>query len=262
MAEGMESKKVLFEKNKRVGIITLNNGEFNVFDPEQIYQFRDLMKQLQWDQKVRAILIQGSGDRAFSSGFDLKHLDKEIIIEVGQEMIYRLYNLPKPTIALVHGYAIGIGFLVALACDFRYATEAAQFSLPEINYDVMFPTHGGCSILPKLVNTPSAAKYILYTGDRIPARKIAQFGIIDEIFQTKDEMFAAGLKFAQYLCTKNPIVMSCTKAALNTTRFADIKTGFAIEMEAVQFIDRPPSMKRKEQLEAAKKFIEKYSEKF
>ena len=258
MTEETTSKKVLFEKNKRVGIITLNNGDFNVFDAEQIIQLRNLLEELEWDQKIRAILIQGSGTRAFSSGFDLKHIDRKVIFNEGKEMVYRLYNLPKPTIALVHGYSIGVGFLVVLACDFRYATEDAQFSLPEINYDMMFPTHGGCTILPKLVRKPSDAKYLLYTGDRISTNRASQMGLIDAIFKTKEEMFDAGMEFAINLSSKNPIIMGSIKAALKSTTFADLKTGMEIEMDAVSFIERPPQMKRKEQLEEARKYIEKY----
>ena len=257
-----ENQKVLFERQKRVGIITLNNGDFNVFDPDQIIQFRDLMKELEDNDKVRAILIKGSGPRAFSSGFDLKNLDKEIIMTAGLEMIHRLYNLPKATIALVHGFAIGIGFLVALACDFRYATEDASYSLPEINYDVMFPTHGGCSILPKLVRKPSDAKYILYTGDRFPTAKAAEMGLIDAVFKTKEEMFEAGMEFATKLGTKNPVILACTKAALKKTTYGNVRDGMRTEFEAIPFIDRPPDMKKDTQREAMQKFIEKYTDKF
>ncbi|NVM29639.1 MAG: enoyl-CoA hydratase/isomerase family protein [Candidatus Helarchaeota archaeon] len=256
-----EENKVLFEKNKRVGIITLNNGDFNVFDAVQIIQLNTLLKELEWDQKIRVILIQGSGPRAFSSGFDLKHIDREVIFSEGKEMVYRLYNLAKPTIALVHGYSIGVAFLLVLACDFRYATEDAQFSLPEINYEMMFPTHGGCTILPKLVRKPSDAKYILYTGDRISTNQASQMGLIDAIFKTKEEMFDAGMEFAMQLSSKNPIIMGSIKAALKSTTFTDLKTGMEIELEATPFIDRPPQMKRKEQLEKAREYIEKYSEK-
>jgi enoyl-CoA hydratase len=262
MAEKSASEKVLFERRKRVGIITLNNGEMNVFDRGQITQLRDLIKELETDEKVRAILIQGSGNRAFSSGFDLKNLEKELFIKDGQEMIYLLYHLSKPTIALIHGYAIGIGFLVALACDFRYATEESSFSLPEINYEIMFPTHGGCTILSKLVSKPSDAKYILFTGDRFPTSKAAQMGLIDERFNTKDEMYSAGLEFATKLSTKNAIIMACTKVALKKAIFADLKTGMAMEMETIPFIDRPTSMSKDEQQAAAQKYIDKYREKW
>ena len=68
VGSGVGTKKVVFEREKRLGIVTLDNGDFNVFDVEQIYQFRDLMRELQWDEKVRAIVIKGRGARAFSSG--------------------------------------------------------------------------------------------------------------------------------------------------------------------------------------------------
>ncbi|MHA1130888.1 MAG: enoyl-CoA hydratase/isomerase family protein [Candidatus Helarchaeota archaeon] len=262
MGEEESSQKVYFERIKRVGIITLKNGEMNVFDRNQIIQFRDIIKQLETDDKTRVVIIQGSGTRAFSSGFDLKHIDKEVIINEGQEMIYRLYNLTKPTIALVHGYSIGIGFLIPLACDFRYATKDASFSLPEIKYEIMFFTHGGCSILPKLVRKPSDVKYIFFTGDRFPASKADEMGLLDAIFETKEEMYATGLEFATKISKKNPLVMACAKVALKKATYSDVKTGMAMEIETIPFIDRPPTMNKRQQLEAAQKYIDKYSEKW
>ena len=262
MSEEEVPQKVMFERKKRVGIITLNNGEMNVFDKEQIIQFRDILKDIEHNDKVRVIIIQGSGSRAFSSGFDLKNIDKKVIIDVGQEMIYRLYHLQKPTIALVHGYSIGIGFLVALACDFRYATEDASFSLPEIKYEIMFFTHGGCSILPKLVRKPSDVKYIFFTGDRFPASKADEMGLLDAIFKTKEEMYGAGMEFATILSKKNPLIMACAKVALKKATFADVKTGMAMEIETIPFIDRPPTMNKQQQLEEARKYLDKYSEKW
>ncbi|NVM54398.1 MAG: hypothetical protein HWN66_11905, partial [Candidatus Helarchaeota archaeon] len=110
----------------------------------------------------------------------------------------------------------------------------------------------------KLVRKPSDAKYLLYTGDRISTNRASQMGLIDAIFKTKEEMFDAGMEFAINLSSKNPIIMGSIKAALKSTTFADLKTGMEIEMDAVSFIERPPQMKRKEQLEEARKYIEKY----
>lgn len=260
MSEYSTTPKVVFEKDRRVGIITLNNGEMNLFDVEQVQGLRDLIVKLENDDKIRALVIQGSGTRAFSSGFHLKNFDVGVFTRDGQDMIYHLYNITKPTIALVHGYAIGIAFLVALACDFRYATEDAQFSLPEINYDAMFPTHGGCTLLPKIARKMSDVKYILYTGDRFPAARAEKMGIVDELFKTKEEMQKAGLEFAQKLASKNPVIMSMCKVALKKTEFADLKTGMAMEIETIPIINRPQGTSKADQLEAIRKYIEKYSE--
>jgi len=259
MAEETTSNKIMFEKQKRIGIITLNNGEMNVFDRDQVRELLSLIIELESNDKVRAIVIQGSGNRAFSAGFDLKNFDVEYFIEAGQEMIFRLYNLPKPTIALINGYCIGIAFLVAMACDFRYATEESQFSLPEMNIEGMFPTHGGCTLLPKLVRKISDAKLILYTGDRFPTSKVAEMGLIDERFAKKEEMFDAGIAFAKKLAAKSPIPMALTKVALKKTEWADLKTGMAMEIETIPLINRPHGMKKAEQLEKVREYIKKYS---
>jgi enoyl-CoA hydratase len=258
MAIETGSEKILFEKQKHVGIITLSNGDFNVFDPEQIIALRDLLKALEWNNSIHTVVIQGSGDRAFSSGFDLKHFDMGVILSEGREIVYRLYELPKPTISLVHGYALGVGFLIAMACDFHYATKSSSFQLPEINYDIMPHSHGCCTIVSKLVRKPSDLKYILYTGNRFPTSKADQMGLIDEIFETKEEMIDAGLEFAHTLSKKNPVVLAATKTVLKRTQFADVRPSMDIEIEPLAFIDRPPEMNKQAQQAALREFLEKY----
>ena len=109
MSAGNENKKVVVEKIKRVALVTLNNGDMNLFDAEQVIQFRDAIVSLKKDPKVKALVIQGSGNRAFSAGFDLKGFAKvDTYINVGQDFMGQLYNFPIPKIALVNGYAIEI----------------------------------------------------------------------------------------------------------------------------------------------------------
>ena len=88
MSEYSTTPKVVFEKDRRVGIITLNNGEMNVFNVEQVQGLRDLIVKLGSDDRIRALIIKGSGDRAFSAGFDLKNFDVPIFVRDGQDMIF------------------------------------------------------------------------------------------------------------------------------------------------------------------------------
>ncbi|MHA1309790.1 MAG: enoyl-CoA hydratase/isomerase family protein [Candidatus Helarchaeota archaeon] len=234
------------EIKRKIGIITFDNGELNVFNRDLIIAFRDLLKEIKSDpqkqRKIRVILIKSASKKAFSAGFDLKATEaaSEDVIKLflveGKKFIYDLTTIPTPTIALVNGYAIGIGFLISLACDFRYCTEDAQFQLPEIIYEGMFPTHGACTNLPKIVNKISDAKYLLMTGDRINAQTAEKMGIIDKIFTTKEEMIDAGIKLAKTMSTKNPLTMQLIKAALNTCKDLNIKEGMAIETEAFEII--------------------------
>ncbi|MHC1591318.1 MAG: enoyl-CoA hydratase/isomerase family protein [Candidatus Helarchaeales archaeon] len=251
-------KKIKFERQKKVGIITLSNGDMNLFDSEQVFEFRDAIVKVQNEPKIRALAIMASGEKAFSAGFDLKDAGKsEIFLDVGQEFIGRLYNLPIPKIALVHGYAIGIGCMVPFACDFRYCTKDAIFSLPEIKYKFMFPTHGGMTITSKIVKKPSDAKYILCTGEKIPVDIAEKMGIVDRIFDTKEEMIEEGLFFARKLAAFDPFVMSTILTVFDACKQAGIEEGMKIENEALEVVQA----RKAERNEKLKKLKEKYLDK-
>ncbi|MBD3228006.1 MAG: hypothetical protein GF329_07435 [Candidatus Lokiarchaeota archaeon] len=263
MSESKSDEIIKFEIKRKVGKITLNNGELNVFNRDLIYAFLDLLKEIKNNEelkkKVRVVMIQSDSPKAFSAGFDLKAvtgIDEDVIqlfMKDGGEFIYDLTTMPIPTLCLMNGYAIGIGFLIGVACDFRYCTEDTQFQLPEIIYEGMFPTHGGCTTLPKIVGL-SNAKYMLCTGDRINAHTALKIGLVNECFKTKEEMLKKGYKFAKTMSTKNPLIMQLIKAAVHTCAKSNIEKGMAIEEEAFRIV----ASVDKDRDKLKDKFIEKY----
>ncbi|MHA1301653.1 MAG: enoyl-CoA hydratase/isomerase family protein [Candidatus Helarchaeota archaeon] len=231
------AEKVIFEKIKKVARITLNNGKNNLFDTEQVRGFRDALLKVKDDPKVRTLLIQANGER-FSAGFHLKQMtsDKDaldIFKQVGQEFIKILYHLTIPTICLVQSYAIGIACLVPFACDFRFVTKDVAFCLPEINYNFMFPTHGGMTLTPKIVRCDADAKYILMTGEHIKWELANQMGLVTKTFDSIEEMREKGLEFALTLSKKNPASMSMIKACFDKCKAATLNEGIEIENEAM-----------------------------
>lgn len=254
------NEKILVKIKRKVGVITLNNGDMNVFDPEFLNLFVNTLKVLRDDKKVHSIIIQSASERAFSAGFDLKalmnvdHATIDIFLSVGQEIVEVIYYSPKPVIALINGHSHGVGLLFPLACDFRYCTENALFSLPEANFsNLMFPTHGGCTNLPKIVRKISDAKYILMTGDKFDAKSALEMGIVDKMFKTKEEMLENGFELAKNISAKHPDVIQMLKPAINACLQADLKKGMAIEEEAFTIVART-----KDNKELKKNFIDKY----
>lgn len=255
------TEKILVKIKRKVGIITLNNGDLNVFSPDFIFAFRDTLKELKTNNKVNVILIQSTSERAFSAGFDLKSLQTvnpeylNILLNDAYEIVELLHLMPKPVIALINGYSIGAGFLFPLACDFRYCTKDARFQLPEANFaDLMFLTHGGCTTLPKLVNKLSDAFYIAFTGEKIPAEMALKMGVIDRVFDTKDEMLKAGLEFAKLIASKHPFLIGMMKAGIRKNLNSNVPDGLALEKEAYDIIRNTADPKRDEKRE---KFIER-----
>ena len=254
------NEKILVKIKRKVGIITLNNGDMNVFSPEFLNLFINALKEYRDNKKVHSLIIQSASERAFSAGFDLKalmnvdHATIDIFFKVGQDIVEIIRYMPKPVIALINGHAHGVGLLFPLACDFRYCTEDATLSLPEANYsNLMFPTHGGCTNLPKIVRKMSDAKYILMTGDKFDAKSALEMGVVDKVFKTKEELLEKGFELAKNISSKHPDVIQLLKPAINACSQADVKTGMAIEEEAFTIIART-----KDNKELKKKFIDKY----
>ncbi|MHA1146039.1 MAG: enoyl-CoA hydratase/isomerase family protein [Candidatus Helarchaeota archaeon] len=255
MSDNYPNKKVIVERIKRIALITLSNGDMNLFDSEQVMLFRDALLELKKDPKVRVIVIRGSGNRAFSAGFDLKESGNvDVFLNTGQEFMGLLYNFPVPKIALVHGYAIGIGCLVTFACDFRYCTKDVVFSLPEIKYKFMFPTHGGMTITSKIVRKPSDAKFILCTGDKIKVPLAEKMGLIDQLFDTKEEMENAGMELARKLGSMDSTVMSSILTVFDKCASVGLAEGMSIENEALEVVQS----RGKEKKDLLQKLKEKY----
>ncbi|NHI94190.1 MAG: enoyl-CoA hydratase/isomerase family protein [Candidatus Lokiarchaeota archaeon] len=254
-------EKLILEIKRKVGILTLNNGDLNVFDTEFIYLVRDALKQLKNDQKANVILIKSASDRAFSAGFDLKSISQvnqeiiDIFLKDGYEILELLHFMPKPVISLINGYSIGVGFLFPLACEFRFCTKDAKFQLPEVNFgDLMFPTHGGCTTLPRVVSKLSDAYYIAMTGERIDAETALKMGVIDRMFETKEEMLKQGFEFAKLIASKSPMLIGMIKAAIRKNLNSSIADGFALEREGYDIIRNAQDPNREEKKD---KFIEK-----
>ncbi|NHI94189.1 MAG: enoyl-CoA hydratase/isomerase family protein [Candidatus Lokiarchaeota archaeon] len=255
------NQKIITNIEQKVGIITLNQGELNLFSTELLFLFRDALNEFKMNKKVNAIVIQSASDRAFSTGFDISFssVDQEVFniyLKDGFEIIELLHFMPKPIISLINGYAIGVGFLFTLAGDFRFCTKDTKVQLPEVNYGkFMFVTHGGCTTLPRIVNKLSNTHYITMTGERVDAETAQKMGVIDKVFETKEEMLKQGFELAKLIASKSPLVIGLIKATIRKSLNSNIADGFALEQEACKIIRYTKDPSREEKKD---KFIEKY----
>src|SRR5439155_3275146 len=134
----------------------------------------------------RAVVLAGSG-RAFSAGADISEFSDATpagILAYYHELgsVYELVAaLPQPTIAAIHGYCLGGGFELALACDFRIADSSAVFGLPEVSIGIL-PSSGGTHRLVRLVG-PARARELLLLRDRVPADEALRLGTITEVVE-------------------------------------------------------------------------------
>lgn len=149
---------------------------------------------------ARALVLVGSGDKAFCAGADIKELQGRTLLaqkfgaELGQSVMAKLDRLPIPSIAVIHGYAFGGGLELAMACTFRVATLKAKMGLPEIKLGLI-PGYGGTQRLPRLVGEARALEIIL-SGRTVDAAEAERIGLVNRLVES-DDPIAIGCEYAQ-----------------------------------------------------------------
>jgi 3-hydroxyacyl-CoA dehydrogenase / enoyl-CoA hydratase / 3-hydroxybutyryl-CoA epimerase len=158
----------------------------NIFDHETFDELNTLLGQVEGDSSIRGLVIASAKPKIFIAGADLTGFSKDpspetlaTIIEEGQRTFDRIANLKVPTIAAIHGVALGGGLEIALACDYRIASldSATKVGLPETTLGIL-PAWGGCTRLPRLVGLSVALEAIL-SGRQYPTRQAQKLGMID-----------------------------------------------------------------------------------
>lgn len=183
---------LIVETNGPIATITINRPNVrNACRFKTTIELRDVIRRLQSEDSLRAIILTGSGDRAFSAGADLKELktrdpaqrDRELAEGFG-EALRAIESSCVPTIAVVRGFALGGGTEIAMACHLRVAGQSARFGQPEILRGHI-PGAGGTVRLPRLVGESKALQYLL-TGDEIPAEVAAHLGLVNWVVPDAD----------------------------------------------------------------------------
>ena len=227
----MTSEKILAQARGRVLEITLNNPDkLNCMGLEMLRALDAAVRNAAGEAEIKALLIQGAGERAFSTGADLKEFQSlspektDEWIEFGNEVFNRIEQLPKPTIALIKGYAIGGGLELALSCDFRIGSESAVMASVEVQHGWL-PGWGGMTRLRRIIGE-ARAKEVVMLSEKIPAGRAFEIGLLNRVF--KDETMKTELgKFLDHLCGIEAETFKLAKSALmdpnRTTHGVDVQ---------------------------------------
>jgi crotonobetainyl-CoA hydratase len=208
--------KIIYEKQDRIAIITINRPEVrNAVDPETIDELTRAWAEFRDDPKMWVGIITGTGDRAFSAGFDLSTLGTAFQGEEPMAGHGRIWygltkglELWKPTIAAINGYAVGGGLELALACDLRIAAEHATFGLPEVRWNLI-AAGGGLARLPRAIPLAKAMEIILL-GERMSAQEALQYGLINKVVPL-EELMATAIQWANRICENGPLAVRASK---------------------------------------------------
>jgi enoyl-CoA hydratase len=257
----MAYETILVEKQDGVARVTFNRPDvLNAFNPKMSEELRAAVEDIGKDKSVKVVVMTGAGDRAFMSGADI---DKTILAWV--EMTKKggsvlddhkvffsptsLEQLPQPVIAVVNGFAMGMGCEIALGCDIRIAADTAQFGQPEIRLGIM--CGGGGSVrLTRLVGKSKALEMCL-SGDPISAEEAYRIGLVNQVVPAA-ELDDAVAKMVKRFIYKGPIALDSTKKSIYASLAMPLEE--AIENEGKLFSE---IFKTEDAEEGAKAFLEK-----
>jgi enoyl-CoA hydratase len=186
------------------------------------------------DEAIRAIILTGAGEKAFSAGADIKAmvgmtpLGARELSMMGEKLCVALEDLEKPVIAALNGYALGGGMEVAMSCDFRMASDSARMGQTEINIGLI-PGWGGTQRLNRLVGR-TKAKELVFTGKMIDAVTAERLGIVNTVVP-KDKFKETVWQFAQELASKAPVAIKVAKTLINKGEDIGLESALALERE-------------------------------
>jgi enoyl-CoA hydratase len=205
--------------------------------------------------EVRAVVLTGRGDRAFSAGSHVREFETMAgqggrdRLALDERVASRLACLPMPSIAAIEGNALGGGLEIALCCDLRVASGRAKLGLPEVRLGVI-PGAGGTQRLPRLVGA-GHAKDLILTGRILEADEALRIGLVDRVVAAGEARSAAdGL--AAEIADRGPIAVREAKRLVDLALDLDLDAGLAAELEASTRVFATEDM-----LEGARAFFEK-----
>jgi enoyl-CoA hydratase len=257
----LDYKNLLLAKENGIGIVTVNRpGVLNALNTETYRELYEMFEEIENDPEIRVVILTGAGEKAFAAGVDIRDMKEKDSVTINEFLVTarkagdKIYNLSKPVIAAINGFAFGGGNELALDCDLRIASETAQFGQQEINVGVI-PGGGAIPRLTQLVGL-TRAKEIVYTGEAIDARTALQMGLVNKVVPPEDLMEEARA-LARTLLAKSSLILSYAKQAFNTG--LDMDLAAALDLDECYFAR---CFATEDQKEGMKAFIEKRKPEF
>jgi len=238
---------LLREVDDGIAILTLHRPEkLNALDYALIDALGAALDELEADAAVRAVILTGSGERAFSAGADIAEFAGSIeggvekalreFVRRGQRLTRQIEAYPKPLIAAVNGIAFGAGCEITEAAPLALATDRARFAKPEIRLGFP-PPFGGTQRLPRLIGRKRALQMIL-TAEPIDAHQAASIGLINRVVEHAALMPEARLLAAQIARHSPAAVAACLRSV---TRGLNLSIDEGLAVEATQFASMVPT---------------------
>ncbi|NGM82438.1 enoyl-CoA hydratase [Paenibacillus sp. 7124] len=226
----MSYKAILVNVEAGVGCVQFNRPEaLNALSRQLMTELVAALREFTADSEVRCILITGN-DKAFAAGADIKEMMEAGAVDMylgGFSALWdAVYEVKKPLIAAVSGYAFGGGCELAMICDIIVASETAQFGQPEINIGGI-PGAGGTQRLTRAVGKSLAMDMVL-SGRRITAQEALATGLVSRVVPV-EALLAEAMKLAKEIAVKSPVALQLAKEAILESFESPLSAGVRVE---------------------------------
>jgi len=212
-------ENILREDAGGIATVSVNRPDkLNALNDATVDELQRCFEALHTDDSVKAVIVTGSGDKAFIAGADISELASQTALTArplalkGQRLMNTIEGTPKPVVAAVNGYAFGGGCELALACHIRYASDNAVMGLPEVTLGII-PGYGGTQRLPRIVGKGRAMELILTAG-RVDAEEAYRIGLVNKVFP-QAELMEATRKSLGKIISFGPVATSFALGAVN-----------------------------------------------
>ena len=226
---------ILLEKKGLIAVATINRPKaLNALNSEVLTDLDELVSAVKADADIRALVITGSGEKAFVAGADIGEMSTltkeggEAFGKHGNNVFRAIETLPIPTIAAVNGFALGGGCELAMSCDIILASEKAKFGQPEVGLGIT-PGFSGTQRLPRRVGI-AKAKELIFSGRMIRADEAREIGLVNAIY-APEELLPGALEMARSFVKNAPIAVKYAKACIDRGMQMDMDDAIAVENE-------------------------------
>jgi enoyl-CoA hydratase len=220
-----------------VAVVTIDHPPVNALSAPLLEELEAELARLDTEDAVRAIVLEGAGERAFVAGADISefptlresaHDDNGGSARGIQRLGHRMDAARTPCVAAIHGFCLGGGLEVAMCCDIRVAAEDAQLGQPEIKLGLI-PGGGGTQRLPRLVGL-GRAMLLNMTGDFIDGRTAYEWGLVERIVP-REQVRETALEIARTIAARSPVAIGVLRELARTTRDLPLEEGLRREAE-------------------------------
>jgi len=214
---------LLYEKHDHIATVTINRPEKrNAWSVRLSEEIIEVFSAMEDDPEVLVTLLTGKGEQAFSAGADLGDPKTHRVTSVGEHLatvsprgllvFNAVTDYPKPVVAAINGFAVGIGCLITLCCDILLASENAELGLPQVPLGII-PAYGGAVRLARYVGRGKAMEMVLL-GERITAAEAYRVGLVNKVVPLP-ELLPLAYDYARRLAALPPLAVRLAKESLN-----------------------------------------------